>query len=105
MTAFCKENTLSPEQFCYWLQGALELGDLKELDPQELKIVKDHLSLVFQKLTPSYGQSISIPNVQMTPALNPYPFGQGQGSYIVRNPANTNDLNNLPLSSETISIC
>lgn len=38
--------------FAYWLQGALELGGLKSLDEVQVKIVQDHLDLVFKKVTP-----------------------------------------------------
>lgn len=45
---------MTPEQFAYWLQGFLELGDIKEIDPRETQIIKDHLKLVFAKQTPTY---------------------------------------------------
>lgn len=44
---------MSPEQFCYWLQGLLEVGNPKELNETQIKIIKDHLSLVFNKVTPT----------------------------------------------------
>lgn len=42
---------MSPENFCYWLQGALELGE-DEFNHDQVQIIKDHLNLVFQKETP-----------------------------------------------------
>ncbi len=42
-------------QFAYWLQGYLEISGAKELNEKQLKIVQDHLKLVFTKITPSYG--------------------------------------------------
>ena len=33
--------------FCFWLQGALEITDLKSLTEEELTIIKNHLNLVF----------------------------------------------------------
>lgn len=39
--------------FCYWLQGYFELGG-ENLSPQQVQIIKDHLALVFNKVTPSY---------------------------------------------------
>lgn len=41
-------------QFVYWLQGALELTQLKELNEAQVKIVQDHLNLVLKKVTPQY---------------------------------------------------
>lgn len=40
--------------FCYWLQGTFELGKLKSLDEEQTRILKDHLQLVFSKVTPDY---------------------------------------------------
>ena len=45
---------MTPEQFCYWLQGFIEIAgdDLKKLDEKRIQIIKDHLDLVFNKVTP-----------------------------------------------------
>lgn len=43
---------MTPENFCYWLQGFFEIADPKELTPEQLQEVKNHLSLVFNKVTP-----------------------------------------------------
>lgn len=43
---------MTPEQFVYWLQGYFELSEAKELTPEQVQIVKDHLKLVFDKKTP-----------------------------------------------------
>jgi hypothetical protein len=45
---------MNAENFAYWMQGALELGTLKELNTEQVKIVQDHLNLVFKKVTPQY---------------------------------------------------
>jgi hypothetical protein len=34
-------------QFAYWLQGMFELGDVKTLDEEQVKKIKNHLKLVF----------------------------------------------------------
>jgi hypothetical protein len=52
---------MSPENFCYWLQGYLEIGDSKDLDSNQLDIVKDHLKLVFNKVTPTYSEKFYDP--------------------------------------------
>ena len=46
------KSKMNSEQFCYWLQGKLEDRNLSTLDNKELQSIKDHLALVFTKLTP-----------------------------------------------------
>lgn len=41
------------EQFTYWLQGAIELGGVKEFNEQQTTIIQDHLNVVFNKITPN----------------------------------------------------
>lgn len=67
---------MTPEQFCYWLQGALELGDLKEFSPQEVQKIKDHLKLVFEKKTPDYTYPLG-QGVTFQPAVLPYTVSDG----------------------------
>lgn len=43
---------MTPEQFTYWLQGFFELGETKTLSERQIMVIKDHLSLVFEKVTP-----------------------------------------------------
>ena len=43
---------MTPENFCYWLQGLLEVGDPKRLNYHQIQQIKDHLQLVFKKETP-----------------------------------------------------
>jgi hypothetical protein len=42
---------MTPENFCYWLQGLLEIGGPSMLDAKQVLIIKDHLNLVFKKET------------------------------------------------------
>jgi hypothetical protein len=49
---------MTAEQFTYWLQGFMEVGDPKTLDSTQTQIIKDHLSLVFEKQTPTRLTSI-----------------------------------------------
>ena len=48
---------MDPINFCYWLQGALELGHAQNvaggLNAKQLQVIKDHLELVFEKVTPA----------------------------------------------------
>lgn len=45
---------MTPENFCYWLQGLIELDNPTSLDENQINIIKDHLNLVFKKETPAY---------------------------------------------------
>ncbi len=40
---------MTPTNFCYWLQGLLELTpDLKTLNEAQVKMIRDHLGYVFE---------------------------------------------------------
>lgn len=41
---------MTPEQFCYWLQGKAEL-DPNPPTPEQWDSIREHLSLVFKKET------------------------------------------------------
>lgn len=56
---------MTAEQFTYWLQGFIETADPKSIDEKQTQIIKDHLALVFTKVTPEY---------KNTPIIN-YPSG------------------------------
>ncbi|SEN71653.1 hypothetical protein SAMN05216404_106174 [Nitrosospira multiformis] len=43
---------MTPEQFCYWLQGRAEMQPNNPPSAEEWKIIADHLKLVFKKETP-----------------------------------------------------
>lgn len=45
---------MTPENFVYWLQGVLEIANPKQLDEEQIKIIKDHIKLVLKKETPNY---------------------------------------------------
>lgn len=45
---------MSTQDFCYWLQGYFEISGEECLTKEQVKIVKDHLKLVFDKQTPIY---------------------------------------------------
>lgn len=42
---------MTPENFCYWLQGLLEVGNPEQLNKEQLEMIKEHLNLVFKKET------------------------------------------------------
>lgn len=84
---------MTPENFIYWLQGKLEIGDTKSLNEQEVQIIKDHIALVLKKETPKRHElkitadpkqnpdTITIqPMILTQPALGPYlPTCRGLG--------------------------
>lgn len=43
---------MTPEQFCYWLQGRAEL-DPTPPTAEQWQSIREHLDLVFEKVTPS----------------------------------------------------
>jgi hypothetical protein len=44
---------MKPKEFCYWLQGYFEIaGDVPALGPQQVEEIRNHLALVFDKVTP-----------------------------------------------------
>lgn len=38
---------MNSRDFCYWLQGLFELGDIKSLDERQTELIKKHLHMVF----------------------------------------------------------
>lgn len=44
---------MSPDQFCYWLQGFNELVG-KNPTEEQWRMIQDHLGLIFNKVTPTY---------------------------------------------------
>lgn len=44
---------MDAQQFAYWLQGFAELNE-DGPTPEQWKAIKEHLSLVFKKVTPAY---------------------------------------------------
>lgn len=49
---------MTPEQFCYWLQGRAELMPDTPPTCAEWKMIAEHLATVFKKVTPPL-QSVS----------------------------------------------
>jgi len=58
---------MTPEQFCYWLQGYYELTNDTDRLSQRDHIIRDHLREVFKKVTPTY------PTYPSTAPKNPTP--------------------------------
>lgn len=49
---------MTPENFCYWLQGFFEIGKATEMTALQVEEIKNHLSLVFNKETPDLNELI-----------------------------------------------
>lgn len=52
---------MTEREFCYWLQGLFEVGRMESLDVGQVQIIKDHLALVFSKVTPDRTPGKPIP--------------------------------------------
>lgn len=66
---------MTPEQFCYWLQGFVEMNPNAMLTGTQWIIVKDHLKLVMNKQTPNRFPG----NVQIAPIFPNSPLYPGLG--------------------------
>ena len=51
------KDNMTPEQFCYWLQGYAELTE-SQPTPEQWKMMQEHLQTVFYKVTPSLEQTV-----------------------------------------------
>lgn len=52
---------MTPEQFCYWLQGRAELQPDTAPTEAEWKMIREHLQTVFVKVTPKLSTGLSNP--------------------------------------------
>lgn len=67
---------MTPEQFTYWLKGFFEISNSEELTPTQVLIVKDHLNLVFNKVTPDRNNTYCWKTVSYGDSnLREYPSG------------------------------
>lgn len=67
---------MTPEQFCYWLQGYYELTSNSEINSLTHVIIREHLQEVFKKVTPVHEKDFpTIPN-QPLPHGVPYEVGK-----------------------------
>lgn len=44
---------MNSNEFCRWLQGFFEMADPKTLNEKQLQVIREHLQLVFTKVTGS----------------------------------------------------
>jgi hypothetical protein len=59
---YIRRVKINSESFAYWLQGYFELSPHGGLTPEQVKVIKDHLALVFEKKTPAI--TINPPTLQ-----------------------------------------
>jgi hypothetical protein len=64
---------LGAEKFCYWLQGFFEMTNAETMTPEQVKMVKEHLHLVFT-------HKVAIPAVSQTQATGSSVLGSIVGS-------------------------
>jgi len=63
---------MNEREFCYWLQGLLELSDTKTLDEKQVQIIRDHLQLIFNKVTITYDWTTLNPPIIPTTITPPF---------------------------------
>ena len=51
---------MDSKNFAYWLKGYFEISDSKKLDEKQVQIIKDHLELVFNKVTPNRNEEVDL---------------------------------------------
>ncbi len=83
---------MTPEQFTYWLQGFFEITENPTLSPKQIKIIKDHLELVFDKKTPSYKQPNTTQPMWQEPHITNPPYTPPVPPYTITCEDNSNDL-------------
>lgn len=49
---------MTPIEFCYWLQGWVEMENGKKPNLEQWKMINSHLQLVFNKVTPPLGDNV-----------------------------------------------
>lgn len=53
---------MTSQDFAFWLHGFFEISDSNSLTEKQVQIIKDHLNLVFNKVTPDYSKEDFIKN-------------------------------------------
>ena len=61
------QGQITPVNFCYWLQGYLEVGNPETIDREQLKTIREHLDNVFvdfaKPATINYPLGTTVPSV------------------------------------------
>ena len=66
---------MNAQDFCYWLQGFIEMNPNAMLTHTQWEVLKDHLKLVMDKKTPERPIQIGIapPKIQFPPVAPRFP--------------------------------
>jgi hypothetical protein len=51
---------MTERDFCYWLQGFVELTQGQTPNPAQWKSIQEHLGEVFKKVTPKVAETVSV---------------------------------------------
>jgi hypothetical protein len=51
---------MNAQDFCYWLHGFTELTRGQTPDPDQWKAIREHLDLVFKKVTPAVESKVTV---------------------------------------------
>lgn len=84
---------MTPQDFCYWLQGFIEIAEPKTISEKQLEEIKNHLRLVFNKVSDRQ----LVPNSLEVPFCSKFPISHG-----INNPPKNEILveyNNIPPQS------
>ena len=73
---------MKSENFVYWLQGFFELTDTEELTKEQVKMIKEHLQLVFDKQTSTLEELKTNEGTIKTPFISPQPSDKYINPYI-----------------------
>jgi hypothetical protein len=67
---------MTPENFCYWLQGLLEIGNPEELSKNQIEIIQEHLDLTLNKSTPTHIKKLDLDDLKKLyePKITTLPF-------------------------------
>lgn len=72
---------MTPQDFCYWLHGFAELNG-SQPTPEQWQSIREHLALVFNKVTPKIRPGDYSPWPAAVPMTTPYvtPWDQWHGT-------------------------
>ena len=63
---------MNHDQFTYWLQGFVEMNGGNMPNEWQWRMIKDHMQTCFVKVTPTYPQSPTIPDMWAWGSTQPY---------------------------------
>lgn len=61
--------------FCFWLQGYFEISGTHDLSPEQVEVIKNHLSLVFKhEIDPLREKETTTPKKELDKAHSTHPL-------------------------------